>query len=58
MIELTPFEQWCEDNHDFLQTNKVTPAVAEIIWDSAKTSISHDIARSIIDGKLKISVTF
>ena len=49
---------WYADNRKFLDDNNIKPAIAEMIWYSAKTSVMHTVAQSIAEGSLKIDVTF
>ena len=56
MENLSPFEEWCRDNKNFLEVNKISTANAMLIWDSGKASAMHDFVSLIHAGKLVINL--
>lgn len=52
------YDIWYEDNRDFLTANNIPKAVAEIIWDSARAEVAHNLVSSIQDGSIKIKLSF
>ncbi len=56
MEPLSNFEQWYSDNLDFLESNGVERFIAQIIWDSAKSSAMHDLVSMVHSGKLKVNL--
>lgn len=54
MSDKTNFTEWYEDNKSFLETNNVSLEVAEIIWNSAKTSAIHALLGMIQEGAIKV----
>lgn len=51
---MTDFDSWFKDNQEYLLSNNITKEVAEIIWNSAKTSAMHDLVTMVNDGKLTL----
>ena len=52
------FIVWYRDNREFLENNNIKQEIAEIIWNSAKTSAIHDMLSAVQDGSLNVQITF
>jgi hypothetical protein len=55
--ERVQFDDWFQDNQEFLESNTVSKEVAEIIWHSAMTASTHNITAAIQSGTLRIVFT-
>ena len=54
---MNQFEEWFKDNEELLSSHDIPYHVAEMIWNSAKVSVLHNIVAGIQDGTLKFTVT-
>ena len=54
---MSQFEEWFEDNQELLSSHDIPKYVAEIIWNSAKVSVLHNIVAAIQDGSLKFTLS-
>lgn len=52
---MSNFEEWFNSNKEFLEGNKISKEIAELIWNSAKASATHDLVTMVNDGKLILS---
>lgn len=52
---MSNFEEWFKNNEEFLNSNKISKEIAEVVWNSATASATHDFVTMVNDGKLILS---